>query len=487
MTDRSAETDDPPPGSDELIRSARAEFTSAGRRTLSEEMAAEARAAAAGGMELEAAQRIADSQIAALMAEAAALEAEARSSIDIDLHDIVETREPRAPTEAPTRRPTPPVRHPETPARRSPPRPPTRRSGPPSRPPSRPRGPFDRGRTGSGPRTGLIGLVIAAAVILGILDDLDLGSLFDSDDGAGDTVTTTVATAQGPNQPTQGHLLVSALTRLEADHVGTVEFTRNGAVLNCNGHEIRGSGSGDGILLEGVRDGTVTGCVVRDFEVGIFLVEGGGNRLEGNRILGTTEAGIRVDNSHRNTVLENSSEASGGVGILLIRSTRNLLVSNQVSQSELECVKLETESNNNTLNENTCTGSTSAGGFVVLDSTGNTLSGNAASSNATDGFAIEDDSEGTLLIDNSATENGANGFAIGSDGNRLENNLANANTDAGIHVDASTDNELRNNRADSNGTFGIVEAEPAGRNTYAANTCEDNATDPSRPPGLCSG
>ena len=91
---------------------------------------------------------------------------------------------------------------------------------------------------------------------------------------------------------------------------------------------------------------------------------------------------------------------------------------------------------------------------------------------------LNDADHGTVL-GNSAGHNGLSGIAVtaGSDANQVSANDTSKNSRDGIELVDSTGNTVKSNVADSNGRYGISEAEPDGSvdNTYANNLAEHNA------------
>ncbi len=76
----------------------------------------------------------------------------------------------------------------------------------------------------------------------------------------------------------------------------TVQPGGSGSTIDCNGHALMGSSSGDkwGVRIEDAANVTVTDCTISNFYEGILITQGSsGTRLLNNYIHGTGGAGVR--------------------------------------------------------------------------------------------------------------------------------------------------------------------------------------------------
>jgi hypothetical protein len=95
-----------------------------------------------------------------------------------------------------------------------------------------------------------------------------------------------------------------------------LEVGADDIVLDCDGHHIRGTGAGVGILLEG-RAGVIVGnCHVEDFDDGLRMIDTTGNRITDNTFTRGDVDGATGDLIARNTF----------TGRLDLRDTRALTV-----------------------------------------------------------------------------------------------------------------------------------------------------------------
>lgn len=92
---------------------------------------------------------------------------------------------------------------------------------------------------------------------------------------------------------------------------------KDGAILDCNGHTLRGDGEVGtghvGIVLMG--DATVVGCEVTDFNTGISM-KGVGNTVLDSTIYGNREGGITVASSGCNAIRDTDTTSNDGAGIV---------------------------------------------------------------------------------------------------------------------------------------------------------------------------
>jgi len=170
---------------------------------------------------------------------------------------------------------------------------------------------------------------------------------------------------------------------LTTDVTESVEIVADGIILDCDGHSITGSNSGNGIDLTGRTAVSIKNCIVTDFFDGIHLDNSDGNTLIDNTVTGNP-TNIQLDSSNDNTLKRNT--VSGG----------------------LEGIGLDS-SNDNTLRDNTATG-VNGDGIDLSESDGNTLKGNRAIGNSL-GIALNT-STGNALSGNTANQNGLHGILI---------------------------------------------------------------------------
>lgn len=245
---------------------------------------------------------------------------------------------------------------------------------------------------------------------------------------------------------TSGTLEISTDTTLTEDHAGDIVVVADQVTLDCDGHEVTGTGSGIGILLEGRTGVTVKNCNVAGFTNGFMLSVSSFNLLVGNTSTGNSERGFFTTLSHDNILSKNTAMSNGTVGFVLNHSTGNTLDKNRASGNSL--------------------------GFNTRFSSDNLLVKNLSEKNLTRGFLLFNASANTFEL-NRARDNALEGFFVvtesfpGSAGDNIfTRNKSQKNGDLGFRDDSL-----------GTGTTG---------NIYTNNKCIANSAGGSAPDGLCS-
>jgi parallel beta-helix repeat protein len=214
--------------------------------------------------------------------------------------------------------------------------------------------------------------------------------------------------------------------------------------LNLNGHTLDGNDvdddcPGDTSCDDGVnnqaghRGVTIAGGVIREFDLGVLIVDGSDNVLRG---LATAQnsVGILLDHSTANRIVDGSATDNRFMGVFLVSSSdRNEIRNNTISGSVLTPGVLLDGSDHNRVEKNVIDGSdqgiASSGGSDHNDFARNRVSHNL-------GSAISAD-EGT--------------------GNRVRENVITDNGD-GITVGFARQTEIRGNIVRRSGLFGAPDA-----------------------------
>ncbi len=244
-------------------------------------------------------------------------------------------------------------------------------------------------------------------------------------------------------------------------------------------------GNNTGILIANGTQGTLVldntvGTTATD---GVRLEASSSNRLEANRISGSSGAGIVLDGSSSNTLFANNLAAnsgggvsllanlgpsndnlvdtntiatSGGPGIEVIDSNGNDLIDNNIKQSSDGGIVLD-NANNGVVRGNDVR--FNAGGIEVSDSTSNLIESNNASATSGGGIMLSGLSFGNVVRGNAASGNSGTGIesadaAPPGQGNVIESNVANNNSGDGIEVGAG--HTVTGNTVDSNDGWGIL-------------------------------
>jgi large repetitive protein len=273
--------------------------------------------------------------------------------------------------------------------------------------------------------------------------------------------------------PESAHNVVERLT-LRDNQVAAVELfdaadsqvrgntlARNGAGIHLVNGSTRAAvtgntvtdTAGEAVFLRDSAANRVEGnTVVGGGDVGIGLERAVANTVLGNAISGTSDGGIELrDGSHDNRVEANTLTHSGDSGILVAESDRTLLVANRSHHMSDTGIGLDAAAD-----------SVVRGNDVRFNSTG-----------------IEVGGTGNLIEANNASETTGNGIELAPDAldNHIVANTANANSQAGIHLDGEAapglGNLIERNTADGNRVDGILVAK--GGHTVTANLARNNA------------
>ena len=110
------------------------------------------------------------------------------------------------------------------------------------------------------------------------------------------------------------------------------------AVLDCAGHEIRGRGEGEGILLDQAVGAVVRNCVVMGFRVGVRVRGGRDNEIRNNEIASNGRYGIELSKSASATLItDNWIDESGDEGVHIgTGADGTVLVGNEIHGSHKE-------------------------------------------------------------------------------------------------------------------------------------------------------
>ncbi len=142
----------------------------------------------------------------------------------------------------------------------------------------------------------------------------------------------------------------------------TVSAGASGATINCQDHNITGSGSGFGISLYSVNGISVENCKVSNFSKGIYLSYANGNTLTNNIASSNHDTGIMIEGSNNNTFTGNTANQNTYEGMYLqYGSTNNNFTGNTaIGNSDYDFICNSLNSNND-LGGNVCSNRDSCG------------------------------------------------------------------------------------------------------------------------------
>jgi len=276
-----------------------------------------------------------------------------------------------------------------------------------------------------------------------------------------------------------GTLIITSNTTLTENHHGTIVIDADNVTLDCAGDTVFGPGEpgySGGINVGYLRTGvTVTQCTVTGFDVnGIFAAAASNGRYEANIIYGNAANGMHLDNGSNNIVVGNTSRSSGGIGIVLTRSSGSRIEGNRVEDNSVWAgIALFDGSHDNVVLQNTAV--RNGLGFLLENTVGNELRGNTANLNDGSGFLLIRGANDNVLESNTANRNGS-GVTVteGSSANTIRNNVANRNTHDGFTIYKSDRNGFTGNTANNNDTFGFVLFGGSSSNTFTDNVARSN-------------
>ena len=274
--------------------------------------------------------------------------------------------------------------------------------------------------------------------------------------GCGSVVTgSVVLQADLVNCPADGLIVGAPGTRIDLNGRTIGGTNSAGSVgIRVNGHHDVTIVSGApfasiaeftvGIRANNTRRLSVSDVTTQAVVFGLRLEHSTGASIRGNNLgfaqlvpdcaPGTAPAGIRLFDSHGNTIRDNAAQLTG-YGILLIQSDTNTVRGNGAAPPGSD--------------GNSCIG------IAMVSSDRNVVVANRATENrggdpvAGDGIVVDAASRGNALRDNSASTNSDDGIDVRSPSTRLVNNVATANDDLGMIATVGVVG--RGNRASGNG------------------------------------
>ena len=231
--------------------------------------------------------------------------------------------------------------------------------------------------------------------------------------------------------------------------------------------------SGSGIFLNKVGNGTLINNICNNNWNGILLDKSSFNLVTNNTCRYNDNYGIGLRTSClNNTIVNNDLSSNNGYGIALDSSAYNLVANNNCSSGGNGIYM--GYSNFNTVDENTFSGCSNYG-MYIFESDSNTIVNNNCSGNTGwDGILVYQNCAYNVLVNNNCSYNGNHGINLYwySSLNTVSNNTCN-NNDRGISPNwYSTFNTVTNNTC-LNNAFGIY-IESANSSTVTNNTFTHN-------------
>lgn len=233
--------------------------------------------------------------------------------------------------------------------------------------------------------------------------------------------------------------------------------TQNATIRN---NEIAAS-MGAGMIVEGSNNNRLeANTIAASSDQGLLLTGASNNTIIGNTIFNVSDAAFLVELGSHGNHIEANSVSESEAGIIVDSSNANVLINNVVSGSSDNGITLESAHNSivrgNDLRFNTA-------GIQLDASTGNLIESNNASETDGTGIELGGASLENVVRLNLVNGNSANGITIGDlaspgQGNLIDDNTASGNAADGISVDA-VGHIIVNNRAHNNSGWGIYAAQ----------------------------
>lgn len=276
---------------------------------------------------------------------------------------------------------------------------------------------------------------------------------------------------------------------LTANLTKMIKINSNGITLDGNGHTLKGKDESIGIYLDKVSGITIRNLSVRDFDIGILMMNSLNNTLIGNNA-SNNFVGIYLDNSKNNTLSRNNLTRNDYNGINLYSSRNNTLIGNSASDNSYG-INLY-NSGNNLLKNNMMT--ENAYNFVLYGDIASHFQNQIDTSNTVDGNPIYYIKGARNTIYDSSTNAGTfyciNCLNVTVKDLKLKNNdkgiifwntsysriqnVSALDNSYGISLIYSSNNTLSRNNITKNDYYGI-NLDHSSKNTLSGNNIEENS------------
>ncbi len=226
---------------------------------------------------------------------------------------------------------------------------------------------------------------------------------------------------------------------LTDDILGSITIQMSGIILSGEGHTIEGSGSGPGILMIGLSGVTVKDCVVKNFNIGIVIVNCDTSTIKGNKVSDTGDSGIYLTGSNGNTLKDNKLFDNYYEGFWLEGSSDNVIKDNEAWNNGEAGIFLWYSSDNNIIKDN------------KVHDNGGILGPNTGA-----GIYLMYSSNNNMIIENDVSSKNNVGILLWeTDNNTVSENTISRNTIGGIYIYYCTGgNIITKNTISNNYAFG---------------------------------
>ena len=243
-----------------------------------------------------------------------------------------------------------------------------------------------------------------------------------------EAVTPTQISDCGSHSSADGERLV--LTKDIGLNDDCIVISHDNVTLDCNGFMIDGvsdTGIGVKVMADGV---TVKNCTIRNFSIGINLVNSDGSTITKNTLT-LNDLGIDLESgSDDNTITANTSITNDVFGIRIVSSNFNKIARNTLENNLFDGIRIS-DSDSNMITLNIATANLLVGITLLEGSDSNTIKKNTSNNNGHDGISVCDECNSNILTLNTANSNGRDGFVDTTEplSNTYKNNMCSQNTD----------------------------------------------------------
>ncbi|RJQ22210.1 hypothetical protein C4580_01100, partial [Candidatus Woesearchaeota archaeon] len=295
------------------------------------------------------------------------------------------------------------------------------------------------------------------------------------------TENTTVANQLCPLEITTNTTLTQNITCPAT----AVNILADNVVLDCAEYTVlyANSSSGYGINASGRNNITVQNCTVRQAGAivdshAIVLRSSNNSKSLNNSATASIggNSGIRLESAHNNTIENNTAYGNTSAGIFLTSSSDNIVRNNTAGDVGPGSGGISTQDGNNNLIERNSAASPLTNGISVSTGTGNTVVNNTAYSGNNQALSIVTTLSTTIANNTARSDSGFGIELYDSNFSSVRNNRFFSDSGSAFVIDGgSADNNLSDNIATSNAnTAGYLS--DADRNTFTNNTFTGNSS-----------
>ena len=206
-----------------------------------------------------------------------------------------------------------------------------------------------------------------------------------------------------------------------------IDIQANDVVLDCQGHNVDGNNSGNGIrIFRSPKENSnvvIKNCVVTDWYNGIYLINADNNTILNNTANNNTY-GIHQGNSNNNFISGNTANFNSHGISTLLGSNNTVIVNNTANNNSHYGIYMASYSPNPLITNTKITGNIAnlnKYGIYLQYSNNNIISGNTANSNTNEGIRLTTTTDGSIF-NNIFLNNEFGTVLMSSNNNTIYNN-----------------------------------------------------------------